>query len=68
VVFWPWLASCGLLLASLILRADLVQRAWTAPLRNSLLLPVVVLGLLVLCAKDRLKAYPAERQEAAQVP
>ena len=68
VVFWPWLASCGLLLASLILPADLVQRAWTAPLRNSLLLPVVVLGLLVLCAKDRLKAYPAERQEAAQIP
>lgn len=68
VVFWPWLASCGLLLASLVLPADLVQRGWTAPLRNSLLLPVVVLGLLVLCAKDRLKAYPAEHQSTAQIP
>ncbi len=63
VVFWPWLASCGLLLASLILPAESVQRAWSAPLRNSLLLPVVVLGLLVLCAKDRLKVPPAARQE-----
>lgn len=52
VVFWPWLASCGLLLASLVLPSDLVQRAWTAPLRNSLLLPVVVLGLLSLRRRD----------------
>jgi Glycosyltransferase family 87 len=54
VVFWPWLASCGLLLASLFLPSDEVQRAWTAPLRNSLLLPVVVLGVFVLAARDRL--------------
>jgi hypothetical protein len=63
VVFWPWLASCGLLLASLVQPAESVQRAWSAPLRNSLLLPIVVLGLLVLCAKDRLKAYSVARQE-----
>jgi Glycosyltransferase family 87 len=68
VVIWPWLASCGLLLAWLILPSDAVQRAWTAPLRNSLLLPVVVLGLLALCARDRLKAYPAARQSGGQVP
>lgn len=68
VVFWPWLASCGLLLASLVLPAESVQRAWTAPLRNSLLLPVVVLGLLVLCAGNRLKAgYPAST-DAAEIP
>jgi hypothetical protein len=58
VVFWPWLASCGLLLASIILPAAEVQRAWTAPLRNSLLLPVVVLGVITLCARDRLKSSP----------
>jgi len=68
VVFWPWLASCGLLLASLVLPAESVQRAWTAPLRNSLLLPVVVLGLLVLCAGNRLKAgYPASAG-ATEIP
>ena len=59
VVFWPWLASCGLLLASIVLPAAEVQRAWTAPLRNSLLLPVVVLGVITLCARDRLKSSPS---------
>jgi hypothetical protein len=67
VVFWPWLAACGLLLASLILPSDAVQRAWTAPLRNSLLLPVVVLGLFAICARNRLKASPALRREAGQI-
>ncbi len=68
VVFWPWLASCGLLLASLVLPADSVQRAWSAPLRNSLFLPVVALGLLVLCARNLLKTSPTVPQDAAQIP
>jgi hypothetical protein len=54
VVIWPWLASCGLLFASLVLPAASVQQGWSLPLRNSLALPVVVLGLLVLATGNRL--------------
>jgi len=68
VVFWPWMASCGLLLASLVLPAESVQRAWSAPLRNSLLVPVVVLGLLILCARDLLEASRVVSQSAAKSP
>jgi hypothetical protein len=67
-VFWPWLASCGLLLASLALPANSVQLAWSAPLRNSLLLPVAVLGLLALCTRDLLKAFPTTPRDAAHIP
>lgn len=59
VVFWPWLASSGLMLASLFLPAGSVQRAWAAPLYTSLGIPLVVLGLLTVCAIDRLKAASA---------
>jgi Glycosyltransferase family 87 len=59
VVFWPWLASCGLTLASLFLPASSVQRAWTVPLYTSLGIPLVVLGLLAVCARDRLKISSA---------
>jgi len=55
VVFWPWIASCGLMLASLFLPASSVQRVWTMPLYTSLGIPLVVLGLLVTCSTDRLK-------------
>lgn len=55
IVFWPWLASCGLMAASLFLPASSVQRAWTVPLFTSLGIPLVVLGLLTVCAIDRLK-------------
>jgi Glycosyltransferase family 87 len=53
VVFWPWLASCGLMLASLFLPATSVQRAWAIPLYTSLGIPLIVLGLLVVCSTDR---------------
>ena len=56
VVFWPWLASCGLLLASFFMPMESVERGWTLPLRSSLLLPVVVLGLLSLCIRSQMKA------------
>jgi hypothetical protein len=56
IVFWPWLASCGMMAASLFLPANSVQRAWTLPLYTSLGIPLVVLGLFTACAIDRLKA------------
>ncbi len=55
VVAWPWMASCGLMLASRFLPASSIQKAWAAPLYTSLGIPLVVLGLLSLCARDRLK-------------
>jgi Glycosyltransferase family 87 len=55
VVAWPWVASCGLMLASRFLPASSIQKAWAAPLYTSLGIPLVVLGLLSLCARDRLK-------------
>ncbi len=58
VVLWPWLASCGLMLASLFVPASSVQRAWTVPLYTSLGIPLVVLGLLAVCAIDRLRSLP----------
>ncbi len=55
VVFWPWVASLGLMLASLFLPASSVQRAWAMPLYTSLVIPLVVLGLFAVCASDRLR-------------
>jgi Glycosyltransferase family 87 len=55
VVFWPWLASCGLMLGSLFLPPSTIQRAWALPLYTSLAIPLAVLGLLAICAVDRLK-------------
>jgi Glycosyltransferase family 87 len=56
IVSWPWLASCGLMLASLFLPPSSVQRAWAAPLYTTLGIPLVVLGLFVVCVVDRLKS------------
>jgi Glycosyltransferase family 87 len=56
VVFWPWLASSGLMLASLFLPASSVQSAWAVPLYTSLGIPLVVLGLFTVCVVDRLKS------------
>jgi hypothetical protein len=61
VVFWPWLASCGLMLASLFLPASSVQKAWTLPLYTSLGIPLVALGLLAAYASERLKASSTRR-------
>jgi Glycosyltransferase family 87 len=61
VVFWPWLASCGLMLASLFLPASSVQKAWTLPLYTSLGIPLVALGLLAVCASERLTASSTRR-------
>jgi hypothetical protein len=55
VVGWPWLASCGLMLASRFVSPSSLQRAWAVPLYTSLGIPLVVLGLLSLCARDRLQ-------------
>jgi Glycosyltransferase family 87 len=54
IVFWPWLTSCGLMIASIFVPADVVQRAWAVPLYSSLGIPLVVLCLLTVYAVDRL--------------
>jgi Glycosyltransferase family 87 len=71
VFFWHWLASSGLLLGSLILPPDSVQQGWSLPLRNSLLLPVTVLGLYVLSAREQLKPAllrPRDTTQSAPKP
>ena len=55
VVGWPWLASFGLMLASRFVSPSSLQKAWTVPLYTSLGIPLVVLGLLSLCARDPLQ-------------
>ena len=55
VVFWPWLTSCGLMLASLFMPSSVVQEEWALPLYTSLGIPLAVLGLLTIYASDRLK-------------
>ena len=60
VVCWPWIASSVLLLSSFFLPAATVQQGWSAPLRHLLLIPIVVLGLLTMCAIDRLRPESSE--------
>jgi hypothetical protein len=55
IVFWPWLACCGLMLASFFLPASSVQRVWAVPLYTTLGIPLAVLGLFTVCAIDRVK-------------
>ncbi len=43
---WPWLAAFTLSLGWVVLPADLVQKAWAAPLWTSMTIPVGVLMLL----------------------
>jgi len=47
LILWPWLAAGGLLLASCVLPAITVQRAWAVPLYTSLAIPPAVVALLI---------------------
>jgi hypothetical protein len=64
VICWPWLASCGLMLSSLFLQADSVQRAWAAPLYTSLAIPLVVSGLMAVLGMERWKSALSPRSPA----
>lgn len=68
IVFWPWLASLGLVLASLVLPAASVQRAWAVPLWTSLEIPLAVLGLLSICVRDAARDVEESRLVAASQP
>jgi hypothetical protein len=46
IVFWQWLASFGLVVASLVLPAASVQKAWAVPLWTSIGVPLIILPLL----------------------
>jgi hypothetical protein len=50
-LFWPWIASVLLVLASLFLPAETVQQAWALPLYTSLAIPVTTLALLLVGRK-----------------
>ena len=51
IIFWPWLASAGLALASIGMPAQSVQRLWRLPLYTSLAIPSSVLVLLIVYAR-----------------
>jgi len=55
VFFWPWIAAIALTIASLVLPATSVQKAWSAPLWSSMMTPVVVLLLLAPLANTVLR-------------
>ena len=59
IFFWSWLASLGLMLASTLWPASSVQQAWAVPLWSSLAVPLVVLGLLLVCIIDSAKGQRA---------
>ena len=46
VIGWQWLATAGLMFASLFLPSATLQRAWTLPLYTTPVTPLVVLALL----------------------
>lgn len=50
IVFWPWVAACGLTVASLFLPPPAVQKGWAAPVYTSLATPLAVAVLLALYA------------------
>lgn len=54
IVLWPWVASLGTVLASVVLPASQVQKAWAVPLWTSIAIPLVVLPLLVSVIAMRL--------------
>jgi len=47
VIVWPWLATTALMVASLGLPPDVVQKAWALPVWTSLAMPLAVVALLV---------------------
>jgi hypothetical protein len=52
LIFWPWLAATVLIIASLGLPADVVQKAWTWPLWTTLAIPLAVTLLLAWLFRD----------------
>lgn len=52
LIGWPWLSAVALTLASAVLPATTVQKAWAVPLYTSLAIPPVVLGLMALGFAD----------------
>lgn len=55
VFVWPWLAALALTVASFLLPASSVEKAWSAPLWSSMMTPVVVLLLLGALAASALR-------------
>jgi hypothetical protein len=54
-IFWPWLASLVLTVASFVVPAKTVERAWAVPLWTSLYVPLGILLLLILLFADSLR-------------
>jgi hypothetical protein len=57
-VFWPWVASLALVVASLFLPPSTVQRAWTVPLWTIPATSIALLGPLVFLFGDSMASRP----------
>lgn len=62
IVGWPWLASIGLVVASLALPAATIQKGWAIPLYTSLAIPIV---LLIQLASLLAESWSAGADETA---
>jgi len=61
LVFWPWLASLGLMLAAMVAPPETVQSAWKLPFATGFVVPIFVFGLLLMYVMQT-------RREAAARP
>jgi hypothetical protein len=50
-VFWPWIATVGLAVASLFLPKPVVQSAWAMPLYTNFAIPTLTLGLVLIAGR-----------------
>jgi len=63
-IFWPWLASAGLVAALLFVPGPVVQKAWIAPLATNFAIPTLALGLVLATGTVmRTAARPLDRAE-----
>lgn len=61
LIFWPWLATTGLTIASFFLPAEAVQNAWAVPLWTVLAIPPTVVSLLASSFGEFRKASLAKQ-------
>lgn len=58
-VFWPWIATLGLMAVSLFLSKTAVQSAWAMPLYSNFATPTLMFGLVLISGRVLLRA-PSE--------
>jgi len=60
-ILWPWVASIGLSVVSLVVSPAVAQRAWTMPLWTSLAIPITILAVLAFQLSAILRDDPERK-------